>query len=58
MKVAIAVEIGTRGRSPRQVREDFAEALRAAILAEYEAGRIDLGISEELLRILPKPGRA
>lgn len=52
------IRIALRARTPRALRERFADAFRAAISRAYADGRVDLGQAEDLRRILPAPGRA
>ncbi len=58
MLLELTVRFRTLDETPRELRERFAQALRAAIDWEYQAGRIDLGLAEELRRTLPEPGKA
>ena len=55
--VQVVARCEVDGASPRELRERFAEALRAGIVGELVANRIDLAEAEELRRILPESGR-
>ena len=56
--VRLVVEFDITGLPPRETREAFADALRAAIIGAREQGQIDSAVTEELIRTVPPRGHA
>jgi hypothetical protein len=54
----LVIAIRPQTDTPRQLRSQFAGAIRAAILRAFRHGRLDVGQAEECWRVVPDQERA
>lgn len=55
-ELVLQVRVQIRGKSPRELRDAFAAAIREEIFDAAASGRIELVIAEELYRTVPQEG--
>ena len=56
--IRLVIPIDPEAATPRELRSEFAAALREAILRAFLAGRLDVGQVEECWRVVPDPVNA
>jgi len=52
--VRLVATLNIGSQSPRELRAQFCDAIRAAVMRAHSAKRIESAIAEELLRVLPE----
>lgn len=53
--IRLVIPIDPQAATPRDLRSEFAAALRQAIMRAFLAGRLDVAQAEECWRVVPDP---